>query len=294
MCFSLYAILINRISVEKNGFSTEKWFLNHFSQLKVESLFLFLTEKIFFICTLCLWVLLPWPGTEPATSAVKAQVLTTGPLGNFLGPHFEVVDETSEWSLFMIKMLPAVHIPCWLALCPSQPTKPHSLLRAWLSLLKTMWRSRKTSEVPPSWMSMIIKPIIVPTFFQVLHRNLFEFWNLLLNISFYKCWWASLVRYGFNPWVGEMPWRRKWLPTPIFFPRKSYGPGGVESMGSQKVGHHLVIKTTLMLAGPTRNKAAWCKPRKQTEVLWSFPSCGAVLLPGTHPGTLPSCSRLSC
>ena len=27
----------------------------------------------------------------------------------------------------------------------------------------------------------------------------------------------------FNPWVGKIPWRRKWLPTPVFLPGKSHG-----------------------------------------------------------------------
>ena len=26
-----------------------------------------------------------------------------------------------------------------------------------------------------------------------------------------------------NPWVGKIPWRRKWQPAPILLPRKSYG-----------------------------------------------------------------------
>ena len=30
-------------------------------------------------------------------------------------------------------------------------------------------------------------------------------------------------RCGFNPWVGKIPWRRKWQPTPIFLPGKSHG-----------------------------------------------------------------------
>ena len=41
--------------------------------------------------------------------------------------------------------------------------------------------------------------------------------------------WASLVaqmvknppqcrRLGFNPWVGKIPWRREWQPTPVFWP----------------------------------------------------------------------------
>ena len=27
----------------------------------------------------------------------------------------------------------------------------------------------------------------------------------------------------FNPWVGEIPWRREWLPTPVFWPGKFHG-----------------------------------------------------------------------
>ena len=27
----------------------------------------------------------------------------------------------------------------------------------------------------------------------------------------------------FDPWVGKMPWRKKWQPTPVFLPREFYG-----------------------------------------------------------------------
>ena len=30
-------------------------------------------------------------------------------------------------------------------------------------------------------------------------------------------------RWGFDPCVGKIPWRRKWQPTPVFLPRKSHG-----------------------------------------------------------------------
>ena len=30
-------------------------------------------------------------------------------------------------------------------------------------------------------------------------------------------------RHGFNPWVGKIPWRRAWQPTPVFFPGGSHG-----------------------------------------------------------------------
>ena len=30
-------------------------------------------------------------------------------------------------------------------------------------------------------------------------------------------------RHGFNPWVGKIPWRRKWQPTPVFLSGESQG-----------------------------------------------------------------------
>ena len=30
-------------------------------------------------------------------------------------------------------------------------------------------------------------------------------------------------RSGFSPWVGKIPWRRKWQPTPVFLPGEAYG-----------------------------------------------------------------------
>ena len=42
---------------------------------------------------------------------------------------------------------------------------------------------------------------------------------------------------GFDPWVGKIPWRKKWQRSPVFLPGKSHGhkePGGPQSMGLQK------------------------------------------------------------
>ena len=47
-------------------------------------------------------------------------------------------------------------------------------------------------------------------------------------------------RYGFNPWVGKMPWRKTWQPTPVFLPGESpwtEEPDGLQFMRSQRVGH---------------------------------------------------------
>ena len=30
-------------------------------------------------------------------------------------------------------------------------------------------------------------------------------------------------RHGFDPWIRNIPWRRKWYPTPVLLPGKSHG-----------------------------------------------------------------------
>ena len=44
----------------------------------------------------------------------------------------------------------------------------------------------------------------------------------------------------FDPWVRKIPWRRKWLPTPVFLPGEFLGQRTLvdyKSMGSQRVRH---------------------------------------------------------
>ena len=46
----------------------------------------------------------------------------------------------------------------------------------------------------------------------------------------------------FDPWVGKIPWRRKWQPTAVFL-----SAGGLQSIELQRVGHDLVTKSSSML-----------------------------------------------
>ena len=57
---------------------------------------------------------------------------------------------------------------------------------------------------------------------------------------------------GFDPWVGKIPWRRKWQPTPVFLPGKSHGQKSLASYSPQ--GH---------------------KESDTTKQLWGFP-CSSV------------------
>ena len=52
---------------------------------------------------------------------------------------------------------------------------------------------------------------------------------------------------GFDPWVGKIPWRRKWHPTPVFLHGKSpeqrrlagYGPWGCKGTRASVMSDYL-------------------------------------------------------
>ena len=89
------------------------------------------------------------------------------------------------------------------------------------------------------------------------HRERIPFFNLFFYI---KSLWASDVaqwlkkekksacqcrRHGFYPWVGKMPWKRKWQPTEISLPGKSHGLRSLviySTWGLKKVRHDLTSK----------------------------------------------------
>ena len=50
-------------------------------------------------------------------------------------------------------------------------------------------------------------------------------WNLWAGASGKEpaCSAGRCKRLGFDPWVGRIPSRRKWQPTPVFLPREVHG-----------------------------------------------------------------------
>ena len=66
-------------------------------------------------------------------------------------------------------------------------------------------------------------------------------------------WWLrwsrihlQLRRPGFDPWVGKIPWRRAWQPTPVFLPGEFHGQrslAGYSSWGC-RVRHSISTKHT--------------------------------------------------
>ena len=56
---------------------------------------------------------------------------------------------------------------------------------------------------------------------------------------------ANAGGHEFNPWVGEIPWRRKRQPIPVFLPGKSQGEMslvGYSPWGHKRVGRDSVTK----------------------------------------------------
>jgi len=52
------------------------------------------------------------------------------------------------------------------------------------------------------------------------------------------CQYRGHRRHRFDLWVGNIPWRMKWQPTPVSLPGESYGQGRLQFMESQRVRHN--------------------------------------------------------
>ena len=55
-------------------------------------------------------------------------------------------------------------------------------------------------------------------------------------------------KYRFNPWVGKIPWSKKWHSTPVFLPGKFHGQRSLAgSIGSQRVRHDWLSSSSMSL-----------------------------------------------
>ena len=55
--------------------------------------------------------------------------------------------------------------------------------------------------------------------------------DYLLGLPWWLRWLRVCLQFRrprFDPWVWKIPWRRKWLPTPVFLPGKSQGQRSLE------------------------------------------------------------------
>ena len=60
-----------------------------------------------------------------------------------------------------------------------------------------------------------------------------------LSVKEATCQCRRHRRCGFNPWVGKIPWKRKWQPTPVFLLGRVHGqrsPAGCSLWGRRELG----------------------------------------------------------
>ena len=76
-------------------------------------------------------------------------------------------------------------------------------------------------------------------------------------------------RLGFDPWVGKIPWRRKWQPTPVFLPGKFHGR---RSLIGYSPGNCKESDTTKRFHFFTPSEYQWSAlPRKQIKYRHKIP-----------------------
>ena len=107
-------------------------------------------------------------------------------------------------------------------------------------------------------------------------------------------------RPGFNPWVGKILWRRKWQPTPVLRPGKSYGwrslvgysPWGCEELDATEWRHFHFHTHPYFLPFWLRKNCPISPPRKPHHLgIWA-PLSLALEKRGTEPTQTSDCPAL--
>ena len=69
---------------------------------------------------------------------------------------------------------------------------------------------------------------------------------LIIKESAWQC-----KRCGFHPWVGKIPWRRAWQPTPVFLPGESHGQRSLVGLQSMALQSQTQLKRLSILLDQT-------------------------------------------
>ena len=143
----------------------------------------------------------------------------------------------------------------WVATSYSRGSSPS---RDWMCISCVTWISRCILYHCATWevLVMLCTWQLLLIYLQNTYKNIFFLLKLCFNnmSTWGLPWWLNgkestfqCRRRAFDSWTGKIPWRKKWPSTPLFFAWKiPWGggeePGGLQSMGSQRVGHNWATK----------------------------------------------------
>ena len=106
---------------------------------------------------------------------------------------------------------------CWVTIPWLDPSERVSW-QTHVTLIKQFWKKEIYSKV-----HLLALITFLMKFANAIYYNLSDYYDMGLS------WWLSgresacqYWRHRFDPWVGKIPWRRKWQPTPVFLPGKSH------------------------------------------------------------------------
>ena len=93
------------------------------------------------------------------------------------------------------------------------------------------------------------------------------------------CQCRRCKRHGFDPWVGKIPWSKKWQPTPVFLPGKFHWQ---RSLAGYCLRRHKELDMTARLnTHPHSCVAVWsatgCEVSGVTWGSWARPVCWVLL-----------------
>ena len=84
-------------------------------------------------------------------------------------------------------------------------------------------------------------------------------------------WWPACRRPSFDPWVGKLPWRRKWQPTQVFLPGESQGQRSL--VGYSPWGHKASDTSEWLhftSSAGTSGKELTCQCKRHERQVWSW------------------------
>ena len=70
-------------------------------------------------------------------------------------------------------------------------------------------------------------------------------------------------RHGFDPWVGKIPWSRKWQPTPVFLSGEFHGQRSL-------AGYTIVHGVTKSRTGPSTLTHIYCEFLRKGNSMLTF------------------------
>ena len=107
----------------------------------------------------------------------------------------------------------------------------------------------------------------------------------------HQCWRCE--RCGFSPWIGKIPWRRKWKPTPVFLFGKFHGQRslvGYRSWDPKELDATEHKHTTIRTTGPLAKRSNQHPSLEAFQNSPCYPNKRHILC-SLHLGNSKPCAR---